>query len=254
MIDPLDHRSPLPLYAQAEMALREMIKRPEYLNGALLPRETDLALRLGISRHTIRVAMDALVREGLLIRRKGVGTQVNTIPIETHLTEWTSFSQEMDRLGVPLETLDRRSWREGAGPDVARYLGIQPGDPVIALERLKGQHGKPVVLFRSWFHPRLGIPESEIFDGPLYQIIENRYHVIPAHSEEWIGASNADSPDRERLGIDPSIPLLYRRRLVTDVSGKAIEFCLAHYRADRFEYAIRITRAGFSDIAETRSA
>jgi len=240
------------LYAQAESALREMITRPEYQNGALLPKETDLALRLGISRYTIRVAMDALVRAGLLIRRKGIGTQVNTIPIQTHLTEWTSFSREMDRLGVPLETLDRRSWREGANADVARYLGVQPGTQVIALERLKGQNGQPVVLFRSWFHPRLGIPESEIFEGPLYQIIENRYHVIPVHSEEWIGALGVESPDRERLGIDHSIPILYRRRLVTDASGKAIEFGLAHYRADRFEYAIRITRDGFSDTGTTR--
>jgi len=253
MIRSLDHQSPLPLYAQAESALREMIQKPEYQNGTLLPRETDLALQLGISRHTIRVAMDALVRAGLLTRRKGVGTQVNTTPIQTHLTEWTSFSREMDRLGVPFETLEKRSWQEAAGADVARHLGIQSGTPVIALERLKGQHGQPVVLFRSWFHPRLGIPESEIFEGPLYQIIENRYHVIPVHSEEWIGAIYAENQDRERLGIDHSIPILYRRRLVTDASGKAIEFGLAHYRADRFEYAIRITRDGFSDTEATRS-
>ncbi|MFZ6029074.1 MAG: GntR family transcriptional regulator [Chloroflexota bacterium] len=254
MIRPLDHQSALPLYAQAETALREMIQRPEYQNGALLPRETDLARRLGISRHTMRVAMDALVRAGLLTRKKGVGTQVNTTPIQTRLTEWTSFSREMDRLGVPFETLDRRSWREEARAEVARYLGIQPGTAVIALERLKGQQGQPVVLFRSWFHPRLGIPESETFDGPLYQIIESRYHAIPVHSEEWIGALGVENPDRERLGIDRSIPILYRRRLVTDASGKAIEFGLAHYRADRFEYAIRITRDGFPDAETARPA
>ncbi|MEI8093103.1 MAG: GntR family transcriptional regulator [Spirochaetales bacterium] len=243
---PLNPLAALPLYAQAEVALRALVREVGHQAGQLLPRETDLAMRLGVSRHTIRVAMDSLVREGLILRKKGVGTVVNRSPIQTRLTEWTSFSREMGRLGRELVTLEKRVWVEPAPEAAAAGLGIAPGTKVIVLERLKGEEGQPVVLFRSWFHPRLSIPETEAFDGPLYELIENRYQVVPAISEECIGALGAGAPDRARLQMPEDLPMLYRKRTVSDVAGRPFEFGVAHYRSDRFEYSIRITRDGFS--------
>lgn len=242
----LDHASPLPLYAQAEQALRALIQRDEFQAGQLIPKETDLAMRLGVSRHTMRIAMDKLVREGLLLRKKGVGTQVNTSPIQTKLSEWTSFSREMGQQGRELETLEKEVQQVPADAAVAQAFGIPVGTPVMSLVRLKGQDGQPVVVFRSWFHPRLSIPADEPFDGPLYDLLERQYHAVPAISEEEIGALGADAPDRARLDMDDTVPMLYRKRWVTDAAGRPIEFCLAHYRADRFVYAIRITRDGIA--------
>ena len=94
----LDHNSAIPLYAQAEELLRKMIKEPAYLEGKLLPNEIDMAKQLGISRNTLRQATNKLVYEGLILRKKGVGTIV-THPVDSKAQNWMSFSQEMKSKG-----------------------------------------------------------------------------------------------------------------------------------------------------------
>ena len=96
----IDHTSPIPLHIQVENLLREMINDPEYQNGKLLPKEVDLAKRLGISRNTIRQATNKLVYENLLVRKKGVGTKVIKSNVSTKLDSWFSFTKEMKRKGI----------------------------------------------------------------------------------------------------------------------------------------------------------
>ncbi|KAA6312203.1 HTH-type transcriptional repressor YvoA, partial [termite gut metagenome] len=98
----IDSKSDKPLYIQVEEQLKELIKEPEYRNGKLLPNEIDLSKQLGISRSTIRQALNKLVYEGLLIRKKGVGTTVAPGAITIKIKNWLSFSQEMKSLGIPI--------------------------------------------------------------------------------------------------------------------------------------------------------
>ena len=240
----IDHNSPVPLHAQVEDLLRDLIKKPEYKKGdKLLPKEVELAKRFGISRNTVRKAVTKLVHEGKLERKRGVGTKVKDNEIVTSLSDWHSFTQEMNEKGIPFENLQiDTKWIE-ANRKIAGKLNIQPGTKILKLIRLRGDKNRePVVQFISYFHPRVGLTGKEDFTKPLYDILEQDYSVIPTSSKEKIEAISAGKELSELLDIDPGNPILFRRRTVCDPGGRIIEYNLCYYRADKFTYSITIKR------------
>src|ERR1700741_2014628 len=102
----INHKSPVPLHIQAEELLRNIIKDPQFADGKLIPNEVDLAKQLAISRTTIRQALNKLVYEGLLIRKKGIGTKVSTSAVSSKSNNWLSFSQEMKARGIPIKNFE----------------------------------------------------------------------------------------------------------------------------------------------------
>ncbi|HML49396.1 MAG TPA: GntR family transcriptional regulator, partial [Clostridia bacterium] len=134
----IDHNSPVPLHAQVEAYLRELIRQEEYRNGALLPNELALSKQFGISRNTFRSAMDRLVLEGLVVRKKGIGSRVNTAMLTTTLTEWDSFSREMTTKGRVLRTIAKEISWVNASDEVAAAMDIEPGARLCCLKRVKG--------------------------------------------------------------------------------------------------------------------
>jgi len=238
----VNHDSPVPLHAQVEELLRKLIQQEEYQNGKLLPAEKDLAKQLNISRNTFRAAMNKLVYEGLVVRRKGIGTKVNQDVVRTQLTAWPSFTREMNDKGRPFHDISKNVSREKASLEVAGYLGIDENTEVQKLERLRGESDEPVVLFISYFHPRVGITPNESFDGPLYEILEEKYHVEPTLAKEEIVAELPDENLASKLEMEPDTPILIRKHLACDDNENPIEFCYACYRADRFVYQINFRR------------
>ena len=100
----IDHKSPVPLHAQIEQYLRKLITQEPYRSGkSLLPKEDGLAKKLGVSRNTIRVAISKLVIDGLVTRKKGVGSKVIAKRISTRLDNWVSFTKEMRSQGIEVE-------------------------------------------------------------------------------------------------------------------------------------------------------
>ena len=102
----LDHNSPVPLYVQIEDQLREVIKLPEYKKGKKFPNEIDLARQIGVSRCTMRQAINKMVYEGLLVRKKGVGTVVTDTAFTSKARNWQSFSHEMKALGIEVKNFE----------------------------------------------------------------------------------------------------------------------------------------------------
>src|SRR5690349_16466468 len=99
----IDHGSNLPLHIQVEELLRQLIRKPVYQNGALLPDEVRLAAELGVSRGTVRLGVTKLVHEGLIERKAGVGTRVCNKHVESGIRAWRSFSREMASKGIEVE-------------------------------------------------------------------------------------------------------------------------------------------------------
>jgi len=238
----VNHDSPVPLHVQVEELLRKLIQQEEYQNGKLLPAEKDLAKKLNISRNTFRAAMNKLVYEGLVVRRKGIGTKVNQDVVRTQLTAWPSFTREMNDKGRPFHDISKNVSREKVSLEVAKYLNIDENTEVQKLERLRGESDEPVVLFISYFHPRVGITPNESFDGPLYEILEEKYHVEPTLAKEEIIAELPDEHLASKLMMEPNTPILIRKHLACDDEDNPIEFCYACYRADRFVYQINFRR------------
>jgi GntR family transcriptional regulator len=238
----IDHNSPLPLHAQVESLLRKMIELPEYKNGGFLPKEVDLAKRLGISRNTLRQATNKLEYEGLLIRKKGIGTKVAEKGITTNLDNWQSFTQEMTDKGVDfVNFLSEAKWVK-ADEKIASFFNIQIGDKILCLSRLRGFSDGPFVYFESYFHPRIGLTGNEDFKKPLYSILENDYNVVPSISKEEIKAKLASKITADRLQIKQGDPVLVRERYVSDPGDRPLEYNIGFYIAEKFTYSITITR------------
>ena len=237
----LDRRSPVPLHAQAESMLRALAAQPRYQKGELLPDEVTLAKNLGISRNTLRVAITRLVLEGLLERRAGVGTRVRRGRTSSGLGAWLSFTKEMAKKGIEVETFDVTARKVKAGLEVTTALQV-PGDkPILRLDRLRGWEGVPCVHFRSFLHPRLGLEPGEEFGGPLYELIGQRTRIRPDHSDQEIAAVGAEPWLATLLRVEPGYPLLVRKHIVYDGSGRPLEYAIDHIRSDRFTLTLMMT-------------
>jgi len=238
----IDHSSPIPLHRQIETYLRERIVGGEYDGGRHLPTENELARRFGVARNTVRQAINKLVIEGLLVRKKGVGTKVASPNITTQLDRWHSFTQEMTAKGIPLKNFRITVKKEAVPVEIAPLLGITPGTPVIMLERLRGSEQGPFVLFISWLHPRIGLTGAEDFSRPLYDLLENDFSIIPSKSRESLRAVPAGEELANLLGVKAGVPLLFRERQVFDPGDRIIEYNIGYYRGDTFTYSIDIHR------------
>jgi GntR family transcriptional regulator len=238
----LNHDSPVPLHAQVEQLLRDLIRGGEYRTGGLLPDEMSLARRLGVSRATVRTGIGKLVYEGLLERKAGVGTRVARSPVQSGIGAWHSFTHEMERMGITVETFRVSAAMHCATKAVSEALQIPLGAPSLRLDRVRGWEEEPVVHFRSWLHPRLPLTPKTNFDRPLYEVIEGECSVVADRSHEEMTAVAAEGEIASLLAVPEGTPLLLRRRIVADPGGNPIEFAVVHYRSDRFTLTMDIRK------------
>ena len=222
--------------------LRKMIRLPEYNNGGLLPKEIDLAKELGISRNTLRQATNKLEYEGLLKRKRGVGTKVSHKQVNTHLNDWLSFTQEMNEKGVSFTNYKLQTEWVKPNKKAANFFELEMGIPVLKLSRLRGDKEGPFVYFESYFHPRIGLKGDEDYTRPLYDLLEKDYHVRPTYSNERINARLASQFTSKQLKIDKGSPVLVRERFVSDPGNRPLEYNIGFYIAERFTYTISINR------------
>lgn len=238
----IDHKSSIPLHAQVEELIRNLGEQEEYKNGKFLPNEVEFAKQLGISRNTVRQATNRLVYEGVLVRKKRVGTKFAEPSVDTRLKNWMSFSQEMKAKGIEIRNYEINV--EWCRPDkeVTQFLGISGKTKVLKMERLRGTSQRPFVYFISYFHPRIGLTGEEDFTRPLYEILEKDYSTLVKTSKEEISAGGANSLQARKLQLKPGQPILIRKRLVYDPGDRPVEFNIGFYRGDSFSYTIESER------------
>jgi GntR family transcriptional regulator len=238
----IDHKSPVPLHIQAEELLRKMIAEEEYQNGKLLPNEVELAKVLAISRTTLRQAINKLVYEDLLIRKKRTGTKVNNSIVSSKSNNWLSFSQEMKLRGISIKNFELHiTW---VYPDemLANFFAIKTDRKVLKMERVRGTSDAPFVYFISYFHPRIGLTGDEDFKRPLYELLEIDYSTVATLSKEEISAHAADDVTASKLRLSNGSPVLFRKRFVFDQGERPIEYNLGYYKADSFVYTVESRR------------
>jgi len=238
----IDHKSHIPLHAQVEALIREMHPLPEYRDGKLLPNEVELAKQLGISRNTVRQATNKLVYEGILTRKKGVGTRFTETEVDTRLNNWLSFSQEMSAKGIQVKNYFIEASWVVPEKNIAMFLQIPEGTEVLKMDRLRGSSERPFVMFHSWFHPRIGLSGKEDFSRPLYELLEKDYFTIVKVSREEIAAVSADERVAQLLKVRKGDPILQRVRKVYDPGNRPVEYNIGFYRGDSFTYRIESER------------
>jgi GntR family transcriptional regulator len=230
----LDHKSSTPLRAQVEQLLRELIRKPEYQNGGLLPDECKLAIQLGVSRGTVRSGISKLVFEGLLQRKAGVGTKVANTHLESGITAWRSFTREMAAKGIKVQNYHLKYQLVPASKPAAHGLQLKHEAKVWRLERVRGWDNRPILYSVSWFHPRLNLKGTEDFGRPLYETLEAATGARPHHAREEFLAATADAKLSKLLQTARKMPLLLRRHQVFDPGDQSIEFSEVYYVSSRF--------------------
>ena len=238
----IDRSSPIPLHRQAEILLRDLITKEGYKEGKMLPNEVELSEQLRISRNTLRQSINTLVTEGLLIRKKGVGTRVAEKNIYSEATNWLSFSQEMKVLGVKIENFELHISKQGPTENARQFFEITDAVKILRLERLRGKENFPFVYFHSEFNPKIRMDGTENFSRQLYEILENDYNIIVKTSREEIRAAGADPFIAGKLEIEVGDPILIRKRFVSDINDLPIEYNIGWDRADSFSYKIESVR------------
>jgi DNA-binding GntR family transcriptional regulator len=229
----IDRHSPVPLYFQLAQHLEQAIDSGEIVQGSRLDNEIQFAAELGLSRPTVRRAIQYLVDKGLVVRKRGVGTTVVHAKVKRGI-ELTSLYDDLSSSGQEPGTVVLSNGVEPAGAEVASALGLAEGAPVIALERVRLAQGEPIALMHNYLPPTVpGITTEALERHGLYQII--RASGIYLHSAvQTIGARNASAAEARILDEVKRAPLLTMERTAYDERGTAVEYGNHVYRASRY--------------------
>ncbi|WP_374159396.1 GntR family transcriptional regulator [Mycobacterium sp. G7A2] len=230
----LDRSSPVPLYYQLAQAIEAAIRDGELAPGDRFENELALAKRLTLSRPTTRRAIQELVDKGLLVRKRGVGTQVVQNPVHRRV-ELTSLFDDLVRAGQEPST---RLLEYHVGPpddEVARELNLAADREVAVIKRLRCANGEPLALMTNYLPADIAPAPEELERNGLYQSLRARgVHIRLARQR--IGARSATRQEAALLDEKPNAPLLTMARTAFDDSGAAVEFGDHGYRASRYYF------------------
>jgi GntR family transcriptional regulator len=228
------------------LLLRERILSGELEPGSRLPGEFSIATEYGISRVTVRRALDTLAGEGLIDRRPGSGTFVrgtNTArPIVADLSNVLSHLVEMGRqTGVRLLSFAYVNPPES----IAASLGLGPGERTQRSIRIRLIDGAPFSYLVTHVPERIGVTysEADLATMPLLALLE-RSGVVVEQASQNIGATLAGPDVADALGLEIGSPLLSLTRVVSDPSGLGVEHLHALYRPDRYSFHMDLVRTG----------
>jgi DNA-binding GntR family transcriptional regulator len=235
----VSHSSPIPIYHQIAEQLQQAIAAGNLAKGDFLPSEVELAESWGISRPTARRAIQELVERGLLVRKRGVGTQVVNAQLQRTM-KLSSLHSDLVAAGRR-PTTEVRIWQEKpADGNIAEVLEIPVGTPVMYLERLRLANGQPLALMRNWLlHDIAGdISLDELRTQGLYDLLRAR-RVRPRIAHQAIGAKSAAPDEATFLGLNTGSALLTMRRAMQDDSGRTVE--LGDHLYDAAHYSVEMT-------------
>ena len=235
----LDRGSPVPLNHQLAQQLEAAIGHGVLAPGTLLGHEVDLSVRLGLSRPTVRQAIQSLVDKGLLVRRRGVGTQVVHSQVRRPL-ELSSLYDDLETAGQAPTTEVVRNEVVPASCDVAAALGVPEGGEVTVLDRLRRTHGRPVALLRNHLPVSLlDLDGTRLESTGLYRMM--RSAGITLHSaRQTIGARAATAREASRLDEREGAALLTMQRTAYDDTGRPVEYGTHIYRASLYTFDFQL--------------
>nr|WP_134005261.1 GntR family transcriptional regulator [Streptomyces sp. 846.5] len=235
----IDRSSPVPLYYQVAQSIEALIESGGLAAGARLDNEVALADQLGLSRPTMRQAMQHLVEKGLLVRKRGVGTQVVHSRIRRRV-ELTSLYEDLDHAHrnphTEVLTLETRP----AAEDVAAALRVAPGSDVIFLERLRYADDEPLALMRN--HLPVGMAEitaERLAEQGLYHLLRDSGVQLRV-ADQTIGARKATSTEARLLHETRSAALLTMTRTAYDHFGQPVEYGTHVYRASLYSFELTL--------------
>lgn len=216
-----------PLYSRIQRDISESITAGEYPPGSRIPSEAALAERYGVTRMTVRQAVDGLIGKGLVTRRQGSGTYVlRRREAQRGLNRLTSFTEDMDAQGRHATSTELERGEVEPPGYVQEQLELQPGAHVVVLERLRRLDEEPVALHRVWLPLWLapGLARRSMDGASLYETLEVELGVRLSSARQRITSVAATERQADVLGVAAGSPLLFTQRLTRDDNNRPVEF------------------------------
>jgi len=211
--------------------------------GSAIPSERQLSADLGVSRLTVRAALDTLTREGHLVRRRGSGTYVQEPKIAQELT-MTSFSEDMRRRGLVPGSRTVSIARELAGARLGRALQVSPAEKILVIKRLRLADGEAMAIETLHIPERFvpGLEPKDLDEGSFYELLVERYGIRIAAGTQSIEPTVTDEEESEALGVPLHSPAFLFERTSRDAEGVTCEFVQSVYRGDRYRIVTELSR------------
>lgn len=235
----MDRGSPVPLYHQLAEQLSHAITSGALEPGDPFENEIALAERLGLSRPTVRRAIHELVSQGLLLRRRGLGTTVANRQIHRR-AELTSLFDDLKREGSASPSTTVLSHEIVKDERAATAMGLAPDTPLLSIVRLRHAGDLPLAVMHNWLPPAYSdITREELEKDGLYAVLRER-GVKPVVAHQSIGARTPTTTERRHLALRASEPVLTMTRSAFDALGNAVEYGDHCYRARDYRIEVMI--------------
>lgn len=243
------------LYEQIIDLLQEKITCKMKPNDKL-PSERQLSVTYGVSRNTIRLALEKLRQRGYIYRKRGQGTFVaNQMKHLTDLTRSYSFSEQMRSMGrVPKTELIYLNSME-ATKFLMEHMNLALGDPVYKLKRVRCADGLPLMIERTFLPAKLlpGLNSERLKHHSLYQVLDQDYQIRIERADEAFYASLIERKDATRLEVAKGSPCLNIARTTYDRQQRIVEFTLSVARGDQFIYQVHHVNPALQNEQHDRS-
>lgn len=230
---PLSKSDPTPLYLQLQKVLRDAIDGHLVKADEAIPTERDLAERFEVSRITVRKAIDGLVEDGMVSRRRGAGTFVIAPRVEKSFSKLSSFTEDMISRG-------RRPHSEWVSrsvgavtPEEALSLGLSPGSMIYRFNRVRYADQVSMALEQSTI-PAYCLPSPEAVEFSLYEALSKAGH-LPVRALQRLRAVAFTAEQAEALGVEAGAPGLFIERRAFLADGRTAEFTQSFYRGDAYD-------------------
>lgn len=235
---PIDRSSSTPLYLQLAAGIEAAVREGTLAPGSRLENELALAQRLGLSRPTVRQGIQEVVDKGMLVRKRGVGTQVVDSPVSRQVA-LTSLYDDLARAGKSprTEVLEYRVGRPS--PEAADRLLLEPGEMVLELMRVRYSGDEPLAVMRNTLPERIAPTREQLKKQGLYASMRDK-GIRLAVAHERIGATTADAEHAELLHEQEGAALLTMDRKVFGNDGTVIEYGHHVYRASRYSFEVTL--------------
>jgi GntR family transcriptional regulator len=211
--------------------------------GDAIPSERQLSADLGMSRLTVRAALDDLVRDGYLVRKRGSGTFVSEPKIAQELT-MTSFTEDMRRRGmVPgSRTLELRTTT--AGPWLGRILHVSPSEPIVIVKRLRLADDETMAIETLHVRASLvpGLSAADLESHSFYTLLSERYGIDIVGGRQTIEPTVTDEEESAVLGVPLHSPAFLFERTTNSRVGEIVEYVRSLYRGDRYRLVTELNR------------
>ncbi|MHC2594416.1 GntR family transcriptional regulator [Pantoea sp. y20] len=229
----LADNSRTPLYKRFATAIKDAVRDGVLVHEEILPSERDFSQSLNISRITVRKAMDALEKEGVVLRSRGYGTQICT-QFEYSLKEPKGLSQQAVLRGKKPDTVWINKSKIQCDAEIAEKLGLNKGSEVYLLKRIRYVDQQAVSVEESWVPARY-ITNADEIGISLYDYFHQQ-QILPVKSQSRVSARMPDEALQQQIALPDNVPVLVIKQLALDAQGNPLEYSISYCRSDMYVF------------------